>query len=302
MREDVQMPKKEKTILWIDDELYTLTNYKVFLEQKGNRVVSAYSLSEGKKLLKRNHDIVDLIILDIMMEIGKRVEVQQSEIELAKGGYESGLVLARWIRKAYPNLPILVYSAALVETQTLSWFEENDIRFRPKSALFESIEDFVGFILESAKHRSRQKKTVKTFIVHGNDHKSKLELKNYIQNTLHLGEPVVLHEQPSRGRTIIEKFEQETQDINLVFVLLTPDDFAHISANRRSDKRRARQNVILELGYFLGKLERKNGRVLLLYKGDLELPSDISGLIYVDINGGIENAGEIIRREIRGLI
>lgn len=296
------MPKKEKTILWIDDELYTLTNYKVFLEQKGNRVVSAYSLSEGKKLLKRNHDTVDLIILDIMMDIGERAEVEQSEIELAKGGYEAGLVLARWIKKTFPNLPILVYSAALVETQTLRWLEENGIRFRPKSALFESIENFVGFISESAKQRRRQKKSVRTFIVHGHDHKAKLELKNYIQNTLHLGEPVVLHEQPSRGRTVIEKFEQETQDISLVFVLLTPDDFGPRSAKLRGDKRRARQNVILELGYFLGKLERKNGRVLLLYKGDLELPSDISGLIYIDISGGIEYAGEIIRREIRGLI
>ena len=61
---------------------------------------------------------------------------------------------------------------------------------------------------------------------------------------------------------------------------------------------RSRQNAILELGFFLGKLERTSGRVILLYKGDLELPSDISGLTYISIEHGIKAAGEEIRREL----
>jgi len=84
-----------------------------------------------------------------------------------------------------------------------------------------------------------------------------------------------------------------------VFVLLTPDDA--VPAEDASDevKRRAHQNVIFEMGYFLGKLGRHRGRVLLLYKDPLELPSDISGLIYINITRGIEAAGEDIRRELR---
>ncbi|HET9211643.1 MAG TPA: TIR domain-containing protein, partial [Thermoanaerobaculia bacterium] len=58
---------------------------------------------------------------------------------------------------------------------------------------------------------------------------------------------------------------------------------------------------ILELGFFLGKLGRKSGKVLLLHKGPLEIPSDIHGIGYIDISNGIESAGEAIRRELRAL-
>lgn len=296
------MPHKEKIILWIDDEPYALTSYKTFLEQRGYVVLSAYNLDEGKRLIKRKRGQVDLIILDIMMQVGKGKELDESEIELAKGGYESGLVLARWIKKTYPNVPILVYSAGFIETQTLRWFEDQGIRYKSKSTFFETIEDFVNFINDSAKHRRHSRKQVRTFIVHGHDREAKLELKNYIQNTLRLGEPIILQEQPSVGRSIIEKFEQEAKDVNLVFVLLTPDDLTSKLKGTEAHGKRARQNVIFELGYFLAKLDRKTGRVLLLYKGNLELPSDIAGLIYIDITNGIEAAGEVIRREVSNVV
>ena len=56
--------------------------------------------------------------------------------------------------------------------------------------------------------------------------------------------------------------------------------------------------MILELGFFLGKLQRQSGKVILLYKGSLDIPSDISGIIYIDISSGINAAGEQIRKEI----
>jgi len=131
----------------------------------------------------------------------------------------------------------------------------------------------------------------KIFIVHGHDDKTKLELKNYIQNNLKLGEPVILAEQPSKGMTIIEKFEEYSQNVRYVFILLTPDD-------TYDGSERARQNVILELGFFLGALGRKSGRIILLYKGVLDIPSDLSGVIYIKIDGGINAAGEEIRKEL----
>ena len=137
---------------------------------------------------------------------------------------------------------------------------------------------------------------MKTFIVHGHDSEAKLSLKNYIQNTLKMDEPIILAEKASGGLTIIEKFERYSDECNLVFILLTPDD-KYTSDN----KCRARQNVIFEMGYFLGKLGRKSGQVILLYKGNLELPNDISGLVYINIDNGIEAAGEQIRREIEAL-
>jgi predicted nucleotide-binding protein len=139
----------------------------------------------------------------------------------------------------------------------------------------------------------KEEKKMKVFIVHGHDGEVKLSLKNYVQNTLKMEEPIVLAEKASGGLTIIEKFEKFSEECNLIFVLLTPDDIYS-----EDNKNRARQNVIFEMGYFLGKLGRKSGRVILLYKGNLELPNDISGLVYINIDNGIEAAGEQIRREI----
>lgn len=142
---------------------------------------------------------------------------------------------------------------------------------------------------------------IRPFIVHGHDHQSLYELKDYLQNTLKLGEPVVLRQMPGLGKTLIEKFERDAEAIELVFVLLTPDDLVANPSDPDDQKRRARQNVILELGFFLGKLGRGSGKVLLLHKGPLDIPSDIIGIEYISITNGIERAGETIRRELRGL-
>src|SRR5205807_777608 len=109
-----------------------------------------------------------------------------------------------------------------------------------------------------------QSHLIRSFVVHGRDYTAKYELKNYLQNVLKLPEPMILHEQPSLGRSIIEKFEDVARQVDLVFVHLTPDDIA-IHDNQTSDdvKRRARQNVIFEMGYFLGKLSRRKGRLFL---------------------------------------
>ena len=136
----------------------------------------------------------------------------------------------------------------------------------------------------------------RAFIVHGHDESSKLQLKNFLQNRLHFDEPLILSELPSRGRTIIEKFEEHAKRADIAFALLTPDDFAASAGSGR-----ARQNVVFELGYFLGILGRKTGRVFVLKKGDVEIPSDLQGVVYIDITHGIEAAAERIRSEIEAL-
>jgi CheY-like chemotaxis protein len=139
------------------------------------------------------------------------------------------------------------------------------------------------------------------FIVHGQNEAAKLELKNYLQNTLHLREPIILHEQPNMGRTVIEKFEDYATPACLAFVLLTPDDQGASIDDSDDLKRRARQNVILELGWFLGRFGRSGGRVILLYQGPLELPSDLHGVVYIDISSGIVASGEKIRQEVNSV-
>jgi predicted nucleotide-binding protein len=146
-----------------------------------------------------------------------------------------------------------------------------------------------------------QARNVRSFIVHGHDHRSLYELIDYLQNTLKLDKPAVLQNMPGGGRTVIEKFESEAEAIELVFVLLTPDDEVADTSDTETKKYRARQNVIFEMGYFLGKLGRTTGKILLLHKGRLDIPSDIAGIEYIDITNGIESAGEKIRRELQAL-
>ena len=136
------------------------------------------------------------------------------------------------------------------------------------------------------------------FIVHGHNNEAVLELSQLLQNSLGLGEPTILRDQPQAGRTIIEKFEEYALDSDLVFVLLTPDD---IVESLNIDARRSRQNVIFELGFFYGLLGRRSGRVILLHKGAVELPTDISGIVYIPIDNGVKAASEDLRTELRGL-
>lgn len=133
------------------------------------------------------------------------------------------------------------------------------------------------------------------FVVHGHDDALKHEVARLLTQ-LDL-EPVILHEQPNKGRTIIEKFE-DYADVSFAVVLLTPDDIAYGVGKETSTARpRARQNVVLELGFFLGRLDRH--RVAALYKtdpaGELDLPSDYSGVIYIPVDDAGKWTVDLIR-------
>jgi CheY-like chemotaxis protein len=232
----------------------------------------------------------DVVILDIMMQ--RPADIPESA---AHGGHQTGLAMAQMLLKKRPDLRIIALSA-IQDRKVTCWFSEQPTtRFLSKA--FHSMTD-IGNIIEHLAGKPALPSSPRVFIVHGHDENAKLELKNYLQNTLKMQEPIILHEQPSQGRLILEKFEYYALQSQLAFVILTPDD-QPVSANKSNeDKRRARQNVILELGFFLATFGRASGRVILLHKGPLELPSDISGLIYVDITNGIDAAGELLRREI----
>jgi predicted nucleotide-binding protein len=136
-------------------------------------------------------------------------------------------------------------------------------------------------IMTSADLRDKNEiNSKKVFVVHGKDNDAKETTARFLEK---LGlQPIILHEQPNGGRTIIEKFEVYSGDVAFAVVLLTPDDVAYIAENPSELKSRARQNVILELGYFMGKLGRN--RVCALYKGAIDLPSDYQGVIYTEMD------------------
>lgn len=143
----------------------------------------------------------------------------------------------------------------------------------------ELIKSNVEINLEAPTSHDRSKKdTSNVFIVHG--HNTSI-LQNVARTIEKLGlTPIILHEQANAGRTIIEKFEGHS-NVGFAIILLTDDDEG--KAKTEIDlKRRARQNVVLELGYFIGKLSRS--KVLPLYSEGVEVPSDIHGLLYVPLD------------------
>ncbi len=117
------------------------------------------------------------------------------------------------------------------------------------------------------------------FIVHGHDEAAKESVARFIERSG--AKPIILHEQPNAGKTIIEKFE-DNSDVGFAVVLLTPDDIGAPKEKKDQPRLRARQNVILELGYFMGKLGR--GRVCALYKEGVEIPSDYQGVLYIPMD------------------
>lgn len=122
----------------------------------------------------------------------------------------------------------------------------------------------------------------KVFIVHGHDDGAKNEVARFIEK---LGfEAKILHEQIDSGATIIEKLEKHT-DVGFAIVLYTACDVGGVRSKPEDLKPRARQNVVFEHGLLIGKIGRAN--VVALVKGDLEIPNDISGVVYksMDISG-----------------
>lgn len=136
--------------------------------------------------------------------------------------------------------------------------------------------------------RQAKPSTGDVFIVHGHDDGLKEAVARFLSR---LGlNPVILHEQADQGRTVIEKFQAHS-DVSFAISLFTPDDVGGIAGKTQSP--RARQNVVFELGYFVGRLGRTNA--VALVKGDVELPSDWSGVLYIRVDDAGQWRFQLVR-------
>ena len=181
----------------------------------------------------------------------------------------------------FPDLTPIFGSESVQEIVPL----ESDVSFAA-SVLEEMIEEIREYWEDDNQGKSSSSDpgnesmgTNQVFIIHGRDNETKETVARFLE---HLDlKPIILHEQSNQGRTIIEKFEQHAQ-VRFAVALLTPDDVGALQEDARNLKPRARQNVIFEFGYFIGRLGRKH--VCALTKGNVEIPSDYDGVIYIPLD------------------
>lgn len=143
------------------------------------------------------------------------------------------------------------------------------------------------------------KSNKKIFIVHGYDNNA----KNALENILFRWnlKPYAIQDEDSKGQTIIEFLESEIKNHALGIVLLTADDIGYsVKAGEEKKSRRARQNVILELGMLIGALGRK--KCIIIRQADVENPSDIDGLIYLSFNEQVDEIKDKLRQKLEGIL
>lgn len=187
------------------------------------------------------------------------------DVKYAPVMYTSSTDLSRYVRAGVMKA-VSVLKAAQTELELLEESQQAEI----SNAVEEIIEvndkgtDIAGRI----------------FIVHGHDDAKKYQLARFLRDlTGH--EPVILHEQPSKGGVLIEKLEASAKGTGFAVVLLTADDTG--KANKEKDyKPRGRQNVVFELGFFMAALGRKH--VAVLMDPGVEEPGDVKGLVYTQLD------------------
>lgn len=181
---------------------------------------------------------------------------------------------------ALPKLKKLIYEIA-------SYRED----YLPSSS--ESLDPFT--IEDAKKDRSKNRVGKKIFIVHGHDEANLYKLRDLLKDRYKLG-CIIMKFQAGKGRTLIEKFEEEAGDAGFAFILMTPDDLVEIPG-KKEQYAQARPNVIFELGWFHGRLGRN--RVCILFKKGTQIHSDLAGVSRIEFNESVEEKVLEIEQELR---
>lgn len=171
-------------------------------------------------------------------------------------------------------------------------FSENKINYFQDEDSFKmqalGVKEAVSLIAkgENVKEIENNVSKNKVFVVHGHDNIAKDLVAGFLSS--HELKPIVLHRQADRGRTLIDKFEKHASGVGYAVILFTPDDMGAKKPKRLTEnilkelRPRARQNVVFELGFFVGQLGRENVRVL--HNKGVEILSDFAGVLYTQFN------------------
>ena len=258
---------RQPTVLVADNDPDHLARYVAWLKSTHDfGVLEAPTMRDVDELLTSHYP--DMLVIDVRMI--------DDEDDYDESGLTKGLDIAQ------TGLPVLILT---------SWPNFEFVR-RAATRFPHSVLEGVNFI---GKNESQQtflnlvRNTITNddvFIVHGRDHAARYMVQSFIQE-LKL-QPRVLDDEPNLGDTIIEKLERYSSS-RYVIVIMTGDDIGGLFSDPGDQQRRARQNVVFELGYFMAKRGRHNVALLLeqdVPEGPVNLFSDIYGIVYIPMREG----------------
>lgn len=245
-----------------------------------------------KEIVEKIKDLHQEILIQLSAIDKSKIDLQENDLINQVSLYEFEKKLGFFMKKMMPNQIVTRDSGALMEgICTPSHLYYKGVALQVIDSI-KSIYDFTKLISRLIRQlKMKQFLTVKAaevpsrgigntvFIVHGHDQQHIKESVARLVTKLSMI-PIILHEKPNQGRTIIEKFEDYAEN-DFAVALLTGDDIG-CAKDAKEHSPRARQNVLLELGYFLGKFGRK--KVFVLHQAGVEIPSDYSGVLYIPID------------------
>lgn len=261
-------------IVFADNDVDFLNARKEYLEDVGIEVIPATTLSAARRALGMPG--IHLAILDV------RLEDDNDDKDI------TGLLLAA--EDEFSSVPKIILTGLGKEERVVSNLRGKlplYLAYLQKDAgpeaMLAAIINALAIVTSRVKEAGPDSRFLpvnrKIFVVHGHDIVAKQDLEILLRK-LHL-EPIILNEQIGGGKTIIEALERHSE-VSFAVVVMTPDDFGGSKVDPDTAIDRARQNVIFEMGYFTGKLGRQ--RVLALLKGGIELPSDLRGVVFVEMD------------------
>lgn len=282
------MSKSKPVILFLEDERYLAEAFSQQLQEEGYEVFQTSNPDQAICFLESDQHF-DLFISDVQVGVAGAKLLGPFSVQ---GGQLTGIEIGRRFRKRRPETPIIFWTNSCQKEVRSSARRIGKAHVVSKKLGGPHILEFIAETLDGFRNGKRPR----SFIVHGHENESIYELLDFITVDLNLPKPIILREQAPAVTTLIEKLEEEAANIDVVFVLLTPDDELIDQNGKRSF--RARPNVLFELGFFLGLLGRHTGCIILLHKKPVDLPSDMGGLVSIDITAGIRTQAELIKAEL----
>jgi predicted nucleotide-binding protein len=264
----------QPTILIAENKEEFRTEVVDFLTRHGFSVLEATNPKDARDLLDAGK--ADIAVIDVRL------------INDADPADESGLKLAV---DAAHQVPKIILTAFPTPAKVRTAMRRINGQLPAATDFLDKAEGLDALLAAIRKIQPQRS----VFVVHGHDDRARLEVKEFL-TCLHLN-PVILKDVVNSGRLIYEKFDQEASKCVYAIVLMTPDDECILKNEDNKLEKRSRQNVILEAGYFMGRLGRE--RVCILYSEGVELPSDIHGFLWIKYDR--EGAWKIaVARELRG--